>query len=52
MVVTVRKVNGKVVRSRVDGDVQLESGGAGAVRRAVGDDNRVSGNKENQCRGF
>lgn len=107
VLVTVRKVNDRVVRSRIDGDVQLESGRRGKVVRSkvegniqvkqnrrlqvtnrnivdgdlqafsnkggfriygnriegnlqcksndprpVGANNRVSGNKENQCRGF
>ncbi|HEX6249760.1 MAG TPA: hypothetical protein VFZ64_17980 [Nocardioidaceae bacterium] len=48
VLVTVRKVDDRVVRSRVDGDVQLESGGRGRVVRTV-----VNGNiqtKQNRLR--
>lgn len=35
VLVTVRKVDDRVVRSRVDGDIQLDDGGRGAMRRTV-----------------
>ena len=40
--------NDRVVRSRIDGNLQCKSNDP----RPVGANNRVSGNKENQCRGF